>query len=125
MEKEDFVTCEQAYTLKELGFDLHAEYYYSRFTGLTRAAVPNNFNADCLILSAPTLVQVQKWLLKNKSKFVNYYFSIGDGAYEKDGYGFTITDIRSYKSVSNFITYDTPEEALSAGITECLKLLEQ
>lgn len=147
MEKADFVTYEQALALYKLGFREECYQFYDtsgiihdnkyvckevfQWVSSSILCVSNNTLAQGCKLSvnksicdAPTLAQAQKWLLKNKSYFVNYYFSIGDDPYQKDGYGYTITNICSYKSASNFIMYDTPEEALSAGIDECLKMLE-
>ena len=59
-----------------------------------------------------------------------YVYADGDifyKNYENPSYYPVILDVVEEHDeicISNFNHYDTPEEALSAGITECIKLLE-
>lgn len=125
MNTEDFVTYEQALALKKLGFDLKTEYYSSKLTGINFSNVPENFNNTFVngVCSVPTLAQAQKWLRKEKKYSVEAFFErIKDS---KEQWSYFISNIlnssQDGQSIGYFYSY---EEALSAGITECLKLLE-
>ena len=79
----------------------------------------NNGNND--IVSIPTLAQAQKWLRKNKKIYV-YVMPTIISLCEK--YFFIIRTSNGEKwEINN--NHDSPEEALSTGITECFKLLEK
>ena len=128
MDTEDFVTFEQALALKKLGFKEKCDYIYrfennplysleERIIRKEYCVSWNNYRDCC---SAPTLAQAQKWLHKNK----RYYIEI---TYDELIYSYNYRIIRMglkvlYKGNKN---YNSPEEVLSAGITECLKLLNK
>ena len=134
MNKEDFVTYEQAIALKKLGFRDKCLYHYNIFNEL----VPNQFNAEDetitvedlydslntdtkskIVCDVPTLAQAQKWLMKEKNCFVHPGFIL------KHHWNFTIFDVIEAEPIfCSHIMYSSYEEALSAGIIECLKLLE-
>lgn len=132
MNTEDFVTYKQALALKKLGFEENVGYYYSELIRLVRTKNLGNFNdvkfRDILV-SAPTLAQAQKWLREEKEMdvlvyncFSGYLWEISK-ANENRG---TIIKKYDYKGEhedsGKWLSY---EKALSAGITECLKLLEK
>lgn len=141
MDKEDFVTYEQADTLKGLGFNLKCNYAYSNENKELIENIEDDYNispyhdfnnetygVSTNHISAPTLSQVQKWLYKtfglciitsinNVDKY--WIFIIKQVVFLPNNKPYSIGRI---KKESNFIT---PEEALSKGITECLKLLKK
>ena len=139
MSNENFVTHEQAVLLKELGFKEQCLYHYTvdghlisndRYVYddlITIEDLTNSINTQCTAsryyCDAPTLSQAQKWLREKKELWVfsnrvkqpefegKFYWSISD----KDLNEFTTEAFRLFNSY---------EDALSAGIDECLKLLE-
>ena len=150
MKSEDFVTYDQALILKKLGFREPCLYFYD----LNGAFCPNGINIGPFdyiedyknnlpvhinegfrtentlnpnfdICDAPFLWQVQKWLRKEKNLYL--MFDMGqdrkhDGKfawYVVNRNGFIISDLASE------VIFDSPEEAISDGITECLKFLER
>ena len=139
---EDFVTYEQAFTLKKLGFKELCLYNYD----IAKNLVPNSGIGDedegatteDLLESynfwehertdAPTLAQTQKWLRKEKNLIVESIASVFiPSGFDNVPFVWRIFD---WNEPSNVIKvgkehYKTPEEALSAGITECLKILEK
>lgn len=139
MNKEDFVTYEQALALKKLGFKEPCLYFYE----LINTLIPNHYDSGDErvfinkllknynkkyqdikgICDAPTLAQVQKWLRKEKNLYVCSEIDIVDT--EDNKYFWTIYKLPSKKQIWKTTNFDSPEEALSAGITECLKLLEK
>ena len=125
MNTEDFCTYEQALVLKELGFDLKTEYYYSKLTGINFSNVPDNFNNTSVngVCSAPTLAQAQKWLRKKKKYSVEAFFErIKDDKEQWSYFRSNILDnSQDDQSIGYFNSY---EEALSAGITECIKFIK-
>ena len=120
MKTEDFVTYEQAVALKKLGFDWRLNQYYTDKGSLIYDAFADNFNVGSGSASAPTLSQAQKWLFE-KGYFVevNWFYT--------GTYYFSVVHLNNPKvtCVPNEDDYSTPTEALLAGITECLKLLEK
>lgn len=117
MNTEDFVTYEQAVALKKLGFREDIEYYFSEFKKITHSSCINNFNGGLCIMSAPTLAQAQKWL---RSKG----YSVEPRSWARN-YKFYIAQIETCRDITlSDSSYSSYEETLSAGITECLKLLE-
>ena len=143
MNAEDFVTYEQGLALKKLGFREKCLYHYN----ILNEFVPNNFNAEDetvtvddlydslntntlsnIVCDIPTLAQVQKWLRKEKNLYVYADGAVFDKNYEKPSYYPCILDVISEHDkigISDFNHYLTPEEALSAGITECIKILKE
>lgn len=136
MYKEDFVTYEQAICLKELGFDWKCGYYYDNNGNLISSfesfedevffeevciinieSLMGNFNIQDDSYSAPTLSQVQKWLLKVKGIYVS---AVYDSIITKKWIS-SVDDIKNDKSNSLSEVFQSPEEALSASITEYLK----
>ena len=134
MNTEDFVTYEQALALKKLGFDYKCNHFYHLYDDeevISVSKVYENFNIYDRMWSAPTLAQTQKWLREKKSL---YTFADG-GVFDKGDrpiYYPVILDVANeHNEIStndnienNWNKYYTPEKALSAAITECLKLLE-
>ena len=131
MSPEDFVTYEQALALKKLGFKEDCDYNYSEDKELYKYDYHSDYysgTSSDYDLFAPTLAQVQKWLWRDKKLYVYADGAIFDKDYEKPSYYPFILDIVSEHDeigISDFNHYPTPEEALSAGITECLKILEK
>ena len=130
IKQEDLVTPEQAKSLLKLGFNYGTEYYQSENGQLIRSIHYVNWNGwrkNCInpdeYLSIPRLYQAQKWLRKEKKYSVEPFSSL-----EKGKYTFEIIDVntgfdyKSYKTLS--YKFDSYEEALSAGIDECIKILE-
>ena len=141
MNTEDFVTYEQSITLKKLGFNEKCLFYYGpdkvlypnytfstdilRTTDLYRSC--NDSTDDNYPIDAPTLSQTQKWLRREKRLSVEpwscttgeWYCTIkelpGKLSYTHK------QETNKWIDLDNF--YNSYEEVLSAGITECIKLL--
>lgn len=128
---EDFVTFEQAYQLKQLGFDWKCNHIYKNkehtFFHCLQDAYDNH-NAftkkitDDLVVSAPTLAQAQKWLREVKGCKI----LITAGDIDKEHYGWDI----KYKDIwlgdidhGNFM--ESYEEALSNAINEALDIIQE
>ena len=78
-----------------------------------------NIAKEPLLCDAPTLSQAQKWLIKEKRFYVKVdSLCITSWFYDID-------NLKDNESIETYGVYDSFEEALSAGITECLKLLEK
>lgn len=125
MNKEDFVTYKQALALKKLGFDYNCDYNYSEDKELYKYDYHSDFYSDTSSdsdLPAPTLAQAQKWLRKEKNLYVCVEIDITDTV--NNIFYWTIYKLPYKKQIRKTRNFDSPEEALSAGITECLKLLE-
>ena len=147
MDEKDFVTFWQASKLKELGFSEKVTHYYDETGKFTPSSEEFEdevfFNEPCIIstdslmsdynnmfydgliplqsTSAPTLYQAQMWLLEKKNLFPEPHYFIN---------GKWLCSMRFlpdpvFQAVNNegefFVTY---QEALSRGITGCLKFLE-
>lgn len=124
MNTEDFVTYSQALALKKLGFDLNTDYVYiSPEHVITRkefigAAWYKICDAS---YPSPTLWEAQKWLRKEKGLYIEVLSKI-----DVDFFKYTILAV-NFGVISEDLEYiyNSPEEALSAGISKCIKLLEQ
>lgn len=140
MNTEDFATYEQAVALRKLGFDWKCthyyyneklyeyspksySYYFISFDFNYNEYLDSDLNEDLFedFISAPTLAQVQKWILKNKNYYVSPNWDI-----DKDLW---VVDIKTKDEIIEVLVDDNPffssyEEALLTGITECIKLLE-
>lgn len=138
MNSEDFITYEQALALKKLGFKEKCFFFYeneNRIRAFYVAAMDvllnsNNIggcvnrrkNIDDYTCDAPTLAQAQKWLRKEKKLSIEPV----SGDTDEHGWEYGLVDRNlSPKFHFNCITYSSYEEALSAGITECIKILEK
>ena len=137
--KEEYVTYEQAILLKKLGFkSIGCFYNYDIVGNLTPnvCSSPNNEVITSIDLieshnfwehervDAPTLAQVQKWLREEKGLYL--VWDMGQDRKNNSKFAWYVNDIHGYivNDLASEIIFNTPEEALSAGITECLKLLE-
>ena len=136
MNNEDFVTYEQSLALKKLGFRENCIFYYNNRNSMRAFCVefsiqysPNNIggclnrrkDTDDETCDAPTLEQAQKWL-RGKGIDITIYRSFS----MKHSYHYELIKDMDYNNakVQSCIPNRKYEEALSAGITECLKLLE-
>ena len=145
MDIKNFVTYEQALTLKKLGFREKCLYYY--FNGalypndvyahrIDRNSFHRRYNVESLgkvrniakeplVCDAPTLSQAQKWLIKEKKYYVN------PDADVSESWLWVIVNLRNsdlicmWNQTNQPTHYNTYEEALSAGITKCLKILNK
>lgn len=127
---EDYVSYPIALKLKKAGFDEPCDHYYAR-----KGIIGNKFklteiyrsfshqNSTYSTASAPTLWQAQKWLREVKRIEVNaswesikrywfFYTNLMD-----------VPDIVNLEDISDSV-YSTYEQALSAGITSALELIE-
>ena len=125
MNNEDFVTYEHAVVLNKLGFREKCDYIY-RFENnplysLEKTIIRKEYcvswnnSRDCC--SAPTLAQAQKWFRKEKKYSVEPH-------YNNTYWDVEIINMNNedcYEINNCFVCY---EEALSVGITECLKMLQ-
>ena len=127
---EDFVTYEQAVALKKLGFKEECFYFYNIFKEFAPNPVVEEFetvnDALCsvnseseieIVCDAPTLAQAQKWLRKEKHYYIDCLHVIANN------WTYEISDDNGSVKYNEYMLVSF-EEALSTGITECLKLLE-
>ena len=154
MDIEDFVTVEQSLALKKLGFRENCLYFYADnkllpvsicidadddellLNGEISVSVDTllyQHQSKCndvhdgilesVLCDAPTLTQAQKWLRKKKKLSIEPFSSLKKGKYT-----FEIINVDTWYEYNSSKTlsyhFDSYEEALSAGITECIKLLE-
>lgn len=133
MNTEDFCTYEQALALKKLGFEERCLYYYNSNTQLVaneryyqeEVSVRNlyiSYNKEYTSynrIDAPTLWEVQKWFRKNKQIHVEPNI-INENTFR---YSIKSVPYSLYRITEDI--FNSYEEALSAGITECLKLLNK
>lgn len=123
MDTEDFVTYEQALALKKLGFDWDVNYVYYPNKSIGEVFPKGNYNnmsAEFITCSAPTLAQAQKWLRKEKDYHIEPRLF-----YDKFHTDCKSSSRGKYWQIEHGKYYFSYEEALSAGITECIKLLEK
>lgn len=126
MNTEDFVTYEQALGLKKLGFDWEVNHFYEKDGTFKEDDCYGSCNASKIgyyrkedYADAPTLWEAQKWLRKEKHIWIDI------NILSEDAWRFDIIDIHLNKIYTmNWTVYKTPEEALSEGITECFKFLD-
>lgn len=138
MNSEDFVTYEQALALKKLRFREDCLYYYKsgeiypNCGGLSAIIVDDyydvhNYKSDVTLCDAPTLAQAQKWLREVKELIICVEPRFYRGRRPLVGYSFHINEKenRPFTYIESEAPSNTYEEALSAGITECIKILEK
>lgn len=127
---EEFVTLETAKLLKEKGFkeDVFTFYEVDCVEGDMILAETydesENFNEKNDCLSAPTQSLAQKWLRETKNIHICVYNCACGYGYEisKADNGTHITS-SVYEGPNDGGKWDIYEEALEAGIKECLKLI--
>lgn len=127
---EEFVTLETAKLLKEKGFkeDVFTFYEVDCVEGdmiLSETYDKSeNFNEKNDCLSAPTQSLAQKWLRETKNIHICVYNCACGYGYEisKADNGTHITS-SVYEGPNDGGKWDIYEEALEAGIKECLKLI--
>ena len=122
MNIEDFCTYEQALALTELGF--HKDCDYKWCIQLNDNPIPNYLLAHPNEeLQAPTLYEAQKWLRKNR-----FIWLLSERVRQKELQGkfyYSITDKDLNETVpERFKLFNSYEEALSAGINECINILK-
>lgn len=128
---EELITLETAKLLKAAGFKEDVSIFYelvceegSYEYELFESYDAQNYNASVYSFSAPTQYIAQKWLRETKNIHICVYNCAC-------GYGYEIskadngTHIASstYKGTNDGGEWDTYEEALEAGLVECLKLI--
>lgn len=137
MNAEDFVSFEQAKTLKQLGFDLLTNFVYTNcnYDIYDRNVEPINegelistqskyyVKGNCIY--APTLSQTQKWLRDVKEIHIEIRYVINPQYEPWIGKVITLKDYYQRYNVIETDTCDTYEEALSEGIDIALGLLEK
>ena len=135
-----FVTYEQAKKLKELGFkdlclfnyDLNGNRVPNSLVsdgveGVTTVDLLTSFNSEQTErIDCPTLSQVQTWLKKEKEIYLMCEIQLGCEIHNAK-FEWIVYNRKGYImcNLSSGFIYDTSEEALSAGITECIKFLEK
>lgn len=129
MNSEDFVTYEQALALKKLGFDYKCNHLYENDGTFKEDDCYGSCNTSKIeyyrkedYADAPTLAQVDKWL-RSKGLWVEICLE----PFDEKGWQFDIFNLKDhrYYNFAFSTVYDTYEKALSAGITECIKILEK
>lgn len=122
------VNFEQAKALKELGFpqDLsfrECDYWYNKHGHDNHHAelIGDDFSFSDIVCLAPTLELVAKWLREEKSLFTEITLDLG-GGYNVQYCQLPWTNTLFDNSLG---TFDSYEEALSAGIDKAIKILKE
>lgn len=126
MSHEDFVTYEQAIALKKLGFDLYSDYIFTpEEKTCPKYILSYDYQGREGYVDAPTLSQVQRWLRKEKDLYL--IWDMGQDRKHNSKFAWYVCDCHGYiiDTLADDFKHNTPEEALSAGITECIKILEK
>ncbi len=137
--KEYYVSYEQAVKLQELGFDWECLHFYPyNCLAIKKNCSHGNFNSFEMrfngkygaIYSAPRIDQAQAWLREVKEIIVwtSPEFYEGDVLEDVRWYFYAQPLYNLRKQLGGKVDckyYPTYELALSAGITEALKLLEE
>ncbi len=117
-----FVSLEVAKLLKEKGFDEPCECFYISCDSsetLLREYFQNDGNwneVDNGKVSAPSLYQVNRWLMNTRNMFVDVFR-------EECGWGYMLVKADKGKEIDGVSGYKDYEEALLAGIHNALKLI--
>ncbi len=130
MQHETHVTYEQAQVLKQLGFDAHCYNFFGVEPDgkplIITSTLCNVRNSDLKgrDVTAPFLCQAQKWLREAKGIALNII------AHDGGIYQWEEVNLPNAPEYDGYITldrkqYDTYDLALSAAITQTLKLLEE
>ena len=136
MNIKDFVTYEQALALRELGFKEECLFHYTTYKALegnevrgstdwsmesvSTEVLYKSFNYFKEIdIDAPTLAQSQKWLRKEKRYSVEELYDCDDK------WSYFIVRMSDGEFIRHVSDFNSPEEALSEGITECIKILNE
>lgn len=124
MEHEDYVSFEQAFKLKSLGFNwkCYTWYHWDNWCGLTRSGMYENHNMFQKGISAPTLAQAQKWLREKYQIQCNADYNDEDKKWYWWVYPFSKD--ASNMEISDDITYPTYEEALSNAIDKAIEFIK-
>lgn len=132
---EDYVTYEQAKTLKDLGFDWECNHWYhidEEKLNISYDYVNHN-TLSPKALSAPTLGQAQKWLFENRSYFISIQYNNEKETFQCIIYKQTFTQgyyctnesySKEYFQGCEDITSYDPTYCLSKGITKVLELIK-
>lgn len=121
---EEFVTLETAKLLKEKGFNEYCKNVIDIENILRVTLYRTNSNLPKQCFSLPTQSLAQRWLRETKNLHIEIYRSAV-------GYGYAIVKADNgtwqedddSKGTNDGGLWDTYEEALEAGLVECLKLI--
>ena len=124
---EELVTLETAKLLKEKGFDWKCEHLIDRNKVIRKYDLPQSMSCCTEIdnepveFLCPTLYVAQKWLRDTKCLHIEIGYMYGDY------WLYDILTIPTHDLIGlsdrPIFRYNTYEEALEAGIKECLKLI--
>lgn len=122
-----FVNYSQALSLRKLGFDWKVNHLYltkSDNDEIEMLGIYENFNSHDSKISAPTLSETQEWLRKEKGLYL--IWDMGQNRKHNSKFAWYVCDCHGYivDVLASEIKYNSPEEALSEGISECLKYIE-
>jgi len=128
----EYVNVETAELLKEAGFDWIQHHYYNVEEGHDYVEhvglFPSNWNDIDGRLSAPTLEVAQRWLREMRGINLEVMFLIGglfDGKEVDDHYYARAYDLKNRRVLVQVrdCASKVYEQALEAGIRECLKII--
>jgi len=121
--EKDYCDYDTCVALKELGFNEYCRGYFDPlckiFNETSYLKGWNNIEgSDCGVLSCPSLYEAQKWLREEKHLFVEIQYRSYTWPY---GYEIYNSERERLDVVDGYKTY---EEALSEGIKEAVKILQ-
>ncbi len=127
---EELVTLETAKLLKEKGFKEDVSVFYelvceegSYEYELFESYDAQNYNASVYSFSAPTQYIAQKWLREIKKLHITIYNSASGYTYDISKADMGTVLYCFPEGPNDAGNWDTYEEALEAGLVECLKLI--
>ena len=127
MEITDYVDFKTALALKKAGFNEPCDHYYNGHGNLNRYADTDRINRNTNghhtpSCSAPTLAHAQKWLREKKGFFVEV---TSEALHDWDYLILELDeDVNAGLAIGKEI-YESYEQALSAGISASLQLIEK
>lgn len=120
MNTEDYVSLEVAKLLKEKGYCLPCDSFYTLEGFIKFRSIADNFNR-LTAYSRPTLYEAQKWLRSVKGLHVEVIYM------SEDYWLYEILTIQNHNLIGlsdrKNVKYNSYEEALSAGVFEALNLI--
>lgn len=127
METTDFCSYELSKRLKDCGFDEPCDHLYNGHGNLNRYADTDRINRNTNghhtpSCSAPTLAHAQKWLREKKGFFVEV---TSEALHDWDYFILELDEDVNAGLARGKEIYESYEQALSAGISASLQLIEK
>lgn len=123
MIEESFVSFDTAKMLKEAGFDVPCLYCYTSDGEKEETRIPlnHNFGSD---YSRPTQALAARWLRESRHYVICAWLAVEEKKWFY-AYGDTDDMFLTYDYAISDSIYETYEEAMEAGLKNCLELIKK